>query len=62
MHWGWGKAPITGFRLVANGTFATAKCLVPEILDDCPIKTMRARVGGTWMLTGALMRNRLNLL
>ena len=31
---------ITGFQLVADGTFPTARRLVPEILDDCPIKTI----------------------
>ena len=35
-------AAITGFHIMADGRFLTARCLMPEILDDCPIKTMRA--------------------
>ena len=56
MYWGWVKAReswefshtlsgtdavITGFRLVADGTFPTVKRLVPEILNDCPVRTIR---------------------
>ena len=33
---------ITGFCLVTDGTFPTVKCLVLEILNDCPIKTIHA--------------------
>ena len=41
-------APITGFRLAADGTFPTARRLVPQILDDCPIKTIRGFFRKTW--------------
>ena len=33
---------ITGFCIVTDGRFLTVRHLVPEILDDCPIKTMCA--------------------
>ncbi|KAH9962702.1 hypothetical protein BJV74DRAFT_799759 [Russula compacta] len=53
MYWRWVKAHvciwkphpcgpfiaiITGFHVSADGTFCTACHLVPEILDDCPVK------------------------
>ena len=41
-------AAITGFRVVADGRILTARRLVPEILDDCPIKTMRAFFRKSW--------------
>jgi hypothetical protein len=34
-------AMITGYRVSADGIFLTACRLVPEILDDCPVKTIR---------------------
>ena len=33
-------ATITGYRVSVDGTFLTAHHLVPEILDNCPIKTI----------------------
>lgn len=38
----------TGFRIAADGSFPTAKRLVPEILDDCPVKTIRAFFRKSW--------------
>jgi len=43
-----GRNFTTGFRMVADGTFQTAKRLVPEILNDCPVKTIRAFFRKTW--------------
>jgi hypothetical protein len=37
-----------GFRCLADGTFQTAKVLLPEILDSCPVKTIRAFFCKTW--------------
>ena len=33
-------AMITGFHVSADGTFCTACCLVPELLNDCLVKTV----------------------
>ena len=38
----------TGFHIAADGTFPTAKRLVPEILDDCPVKTICAFFRKSW--------------
>jgi len=38
----------TGFRIASDGTFPTAKRLVPEILDDCPVKTICAFFHKSW--------------
>ncbi|KAG2743881.1 hypothetical protein P692DRAFT_201722673 [Suillus brevipes Sb2] len=45
MYWGWVK---TRFRSAADGTFLTAKRIVPELLDACPIKTIRAFYRKSW--------------
>lgn len=37
-----------GYRVAADGTFPTAKRLVPQILDDCPVKTIRAFYRKAW--------------
>lgn len=34
--------------MAADGTFPTAKRLVPQILDDCPVKTIRAFFRKAW--------------
>jgi hypothetical protein len=41
-------AVITGYCVSADGTFLTARRLVPEILDDCPIKTIRGFFRKCW--------------
>ena len=38
----------TGFRIAADGSFPTAKRLVPEILDNCPAKMIRAFFRKSW--------------
>ena len=38
----------TGFHVAADGSFPTAKCLVPEILDNCPAKTIHAFFRKSW--------------
>jgi hypothetical protein len=50
-------AAITGFRVVADSRFMTARCLVHEILDDCPIKTMRAFFSKKLAIYGCLQVN-----
>ncbi|KDQ65239.1 hypothetical protein JAAARDRAFT_53079 [Jaapia argillacea MUCL 33604] len=42
MHWGWAKA------LTADGTFPTAKHLVPKILNACPTNTIQAFFCKLW--------------
>ncbi|KAF8546588.1 hypothetical protein OG21DRAFT_1479657 [Imleria badia] len=42
MYWGWVS------RLVADGTFPTVKCLIPKILNDCPVKTIWAFFRKSW--------------
>ena len=37
-----------GFRCLGDGTFPTAKKLIPELLDACEIKTIRAFYQKTW--------------
>ncbi|KIJ44936.1 hypothetical protein M422DRAFT_167666, partial [Sphaerobolus stellatus SS14] len=44
MYWGWTKTCIAA----ADGTFPTAKRLIPEILDSCPLKTICAFFRKTW--------------
>ncbi|KZT19890.1 hypothetical protein NEOLEDRAFT_1158895 [Neolentinus lepideus HHB14362 ss-1] len=44
MYWGWMKA----HKAAVDGTFLTAKQLVPEILNSCPMKTIRAFFHKTW--------------
>ncbi|KIJ25046.1 hypothetical protein M422DRAFT_274055 [Sphaerobolus stellatus SS14] len=39
---------LKGLRAAADGTFPTAKRLVPEILDSCPVKTIHAFFKKTW--------------
>lgn len=39
---------MTDFRPAADGTFSMAKRLVPEILDDCPVQTIRASFRKSW--------------
>ncbi|KAI6138250.1 hypothetical protein BKA82DRAFT_4021275 [Pisolithus tinctorius] len=36
------------FCTASDGTFLTTKCLVPQILDDCPVKTIHAFFRKTW--------------
>ncbi|KAF8578546.1 hypothetical protein K439DRAFT_1648756 [Ramaria rubella] len=50
MYWGWTK---TRLRVASDSTFPTAKRLVPEILDSCPVKTIRAFFRKTWRYTDA---------
>ena len=47
----------SGMWNLADGMFPTAKRLVPELLDACPVKTMRAffeSPGAIWMLIGVI--------
>ena len=37
-----------GLRTATDGTFPTAKRLVPEILDSCSVKTIRAFFRKSW--------------
>ncbi|KAF8580621.1 hypothetical protein K439DRAFT_1356652, partial [Ramaria rubella] len=55
MYWGWTKThKETLFsNMASDGTFPTAKRLVPEILDSCPVKTIWAFFGKTWRYTDA---------
>jgi len=39
---------ILGLRAASDGTLPTAKRLVPEILDNCPVKTIRAFFRKSW--------------
>lgn len=62
MYWGWVKirelnSPVqcsdiltssTGLRALADGTFPTARRLVPELLNACPTKVIRAFYRKTW--------------
>lgn len=62
MYWGWVKirelnSPVpssdiltspAGLRVLADGTFPTARRLVPEILGACPTKVIRAFYRKTW--------------
>ena len=62
MYWGWVKIHewlqhngyevlywlIQGSRALTDGTFGTAKRLVPELLDACPTKVIRAFYRKTW--------------
>ncbi|KIM64706.1 hypothetical protein SCLCIDRAFT_114552 [Scleroderma citrinum Foug A] len=45
MYWEWVKAC---FCTATDGTFQTARHLVPEILDACPIKTICAFFRKSW--------------
>lgn len=45
MYWGWAKIRL---RALADGTFPTAKKLVPELLDSCPTRTIRAFFRKSW--------------
>ncbi|KAG2342076.1 hypothetical protein BDR05DRAFT_949332 [Suillus weaverae] len=45
MYWGWVKIRL---RALADGTFPTARRLVPEILGACPTKVIRAFYRKTW--------------
>ncbi|KAF4621818.1 hypothetical protein D9613_012166 [Agrocybe pediades] len=45
MYWGWTKIK---YRCLADGTWKTAKELLPELLDACPVKTIRAFYRKTW--------------
>lgn len=62
MYWGWVKRSQylvsladlyayltrTGFRYLADGTFTTGKVLLPELLDSCEPKTIRAFFRKSW--------------
>jgi len=39
---------MAGLRAAADGTFPTAKQLVPEILDNCEVKMIRSFFRRTW--------------
>jgi len=51
-----------GFHIVADGTFPTAKRLVLEILDDCPVKTICAFFHKSWRYMDAYGRYRTSLI
>ncbi|KIJ30893.1 hypothetical protein M422DRAFT_267500 [Sphaerobolus stellatus SS14] len=53
MYWGWTKFRL---RAAADGTFPTAKRLVPEILDSCPTRTIRAFFRKTWRYMDAYQK------
>ena len=68
MYWDWVKVceswefshtfsgtdvAITGFHLVVDGTFPTMKCLIPEILNDCPVRTIWAFFQKSWQYMDA---------
>ena len=38
----------TGYRYLADGSFKTAKTLIPELYDACETKTIRAFYQKTW--------------
>lgn len=46
---------ITGFRIASDGKFPTAKHLIPEILNACPTKTIRAFFCKSWRYMDAYM-------
>ncbi|KIK87040.1 hypothetical protein PAXRUDRAFT_152454 [Paxillus rubicundulus Ve08.2h10] len=46
MYWGWMKMHES--HSVSNRKFPTAKCLVPGILNSCPINTIHAFFQKTW--------------
>ncbi|TFK29060.1 hypothetical protein FA15DRAFT_678128 [Coprinopsis marcescibilis] len=46
MHWGWAKC--MRYRAVADGTWQKAKQIIPEILDSCTPKLIRAFFRKTW--------------
>lgn len=61
MYWGWTKRSksryrllmlitncSTGFRCLSDGKFSTGQRLLPEILDSCPVKTIRAFFRKSW--------------
>lgn len=48
---------ITGFQITSDGKFPTAKCLIPEIRDACPTKTIRAFFHKSWRYMDAYMYN-----
>ncbi|KAI9568928.1 hypothetical protein HD554DRAFT_2204886 [Boletus coccyginus] len=45
MYWGWAKAC---FWVVVDSTFPTVHCLIPEILGNCPIKTIQGFFWKSW--------------
>ncbi|KIK94348.1 hypothetical protein PAXRUDRAFT_143045 [Paxillus rubicundulus Ve08.2h10] len=45
MYWGWVKAR---FHINSDSTFPIAKCLVPEILDACPVNMICAFFRKSW--------------
>ncbi|KIJ28802.1 hypothetical protein M422DRAFT_269851 [Sphaerobolus stellatus SS14] len=53
MYWGWTKIRV---RVASDGTFPKAKELVPEILDSCPVKTIRAFFRKSWRYMDAYRR------
>ena len=70
MYWGWVKIresvallthsiyrsdSFSGMRALADGTFPTGKRLVPELLDACPVNTIRAFVHKAWRYMDAYM-------
>jgi len=70
MYWGWVKIresvallthsiyrsdSFSGMRTLADGTFPTGKRLVPELLDACPVNTIRAFFRKAWRYMDAYM-------
>ncbi|KAH6879968.1 hypothetical protein BKA70DRAFT_1127028 [Coprinopsis sp. MPI-PUGE-AT-0042] len=53
MYWGWLKIR---YRALADGSWATAKRLVPELLDECSTKTIRAFFRKAWRYMDAYGR------
>ncbi|KIJ53224.1 hypothetical protein M422DRAFT_242351 [Sphaerobolus stellatus SS14] len=53
MYWGWTKIRV---RVASDGTFSKAKELVPEILDSCEVKTIRAFFRKAWRYMDAYRR------
>ncbi|KIJ35649.1 hypothetical protein M422DRAFT_262048 [Sphaerobolus stellatus SS14] len=50
MYWGWTKVWV---HVASDGTFSKAKELVPEVLDSCPVKTIRAFYRKVWCYMNA---------
>ncbi|KAF9465761.1 hypothetical protein BDZ94DRAFT_1253093 [Collybia nuda] len=53
MYWGWVKIC---YCCLGDSTFKTARQLVPELLDACEVKTIRAFYRKAWCYTDAYDR------
>jgi len=77
MYWGWVKLSkphfmilnehyrliiITGYRYLADGSWKKAKELVPELLDACPVNTIRSFYRKTWRYMDAYEYGSISLL